>query len=209
VRLHYVYPYPHVDDVLPLMADGLVLPYLDIPFQHASPTVLKAMRRPAHQEKTAERIRTWRQAVPELAIRSTFIVGFPGETEGDFDLLLQWIKEARINRAGCFKYEPVDGAAANDLPGAVPEAVKEERWHRFMAAQQDVSRTLMAQKVGYTIDVLIDTVDGGKTVGRSQWDAPEIDGNVHLDSASGAKPGDIVSAKVVRSDEYDLWAVPS
>jgi ribosomal protein S12 methylthiotransferase len=209
VRLHYVYPYPHVDDVLPLMADGLVLPYLDIPFQHASPTVLKAMRRPAHQEKTAERIRTWRQAVPDLAIRSTFIVGFPGETEGDFDLLLQWIKEARINRAGCFKYEPVDGAAANDLTGAVPEEVKEERWHRFMAAQQDVSRTLMAQKVGYTIDVLIDTVDGGKTVGRSQWDAPEIDGNVHLDSASGAKPGDIVSAKVVRSDEYDLWAVPS
>ena len=146
VRLHYVYPYPHVDDVLPLMADGLVLPYLDIPFQHASPIVLKAMRRPAHQEKTAERIRTWRQAVPDLAIRSTFIVGFPGETEGDFDLLLQWIKEARINRAGCFKYEPVDGAAANDLPGAVPEEVKEERWHRFMAAQQDVSRTLMARR---------------------------------------------------------------
>ena len=207
VRLHYVYPYPHVDDVLPLMADGLVLPYLDIPFQHASPTVLKAMRRPAHQEKTAERIRTWRQAVPDLAIRSTFIVGFPGETERDFDLLLQWIKEARINRAGCFKYEPVDGAAANDLTGAVPEKVKEERWHRFMAAQQDVSRSLMAEKVGRTIDVLIDTVSPNETVGRSQWDAPEIDGNVHLDSASGVKPGDIVSAKIVRSDEYDLWAV--
>ena len=207
VRLHYVYPYPHVDDVLPLMADGLVLPYLDIPFQHASPTVLKAMRRPAHQEKTAERIRTWRQAVPDLAIRSTFIVGFPGETERDFDLLLQWIKEARINRAGCFKYETVDGAAANDLPGAVPEEVKEERWHRFMAAQQDVSRALMAEKVGRTIDVLIDTVSPNETVGRSQWDAPEIDGNVHLDSASGVKPGDIVSAKIVRSDEYDLRAV--
>jgi ribosomal protein S12 methylthiotransferase len=207
VRLHYVYPYPHVDDVLPLMADGLVLPYLDIPFQHASPTVLKAMRRPAHQEKTAERIRTWRQAVPDLAIRSTFIVGFPGETERDFDLLLQWIKEARINRAGCFKYEPVDGAAANDLIGAVSEEVKEERWHRFMAAQQDVSRPLMAEKVGRTIDVLIDTVSPNETVGRSQWDAPEIDGNVHLDSASGVKPGDIVSAKIVRSDEYDLWAV--
>ncbi len=207
VRLHYVYPYPHVDDVLPLMADGLVLPYLDIPFQHASPIVLKAMRRPAHQEKTAERIRTWRQAVPDLAIRSTFIVGFPGETERDFDLLLQWIKEARINRAGCFKYEPVDGAAANDLTGAVPEKVKEERWHRFMAAQQDVSRSLMAEKVGRTIDVLIDTVSPNETVGRSQWDAPEIDGNVHLDSASGVKPGDIVSAKIVRSDEYDLRAV--
>jgi ribosomal protein S12 methylthiotransferase len=207
VRLHYVYPYPHVDDVLPLMADGLVLPYLDIPFQHASPAVLKAMRRPAHQEKTAERIRAWRQIVPDLAIRSTFIVGFPGETEHDFDLLLQWIKEARINRAGCFKYEPVDGAAANDLPGAMPEQMKEERWHRFMAAQQDVSRTLMAEKIGRTIDVLIDAVNGGKAVGRSQWDAPEIDGNVHLDSASGVKPGDIVSAKVVRSDEYDLWAV--
>ena len=207
VRLHYVYPYPHVDDILPLMADGCVLPYLDIPFQHASPAILKAMRRPAHQEKTAQRIRTWRQAVPDLAVRSTFIVGFPGETERDFDLLLQWIREARINRAGCFKYEPVDGAAANDLPGAVPEEVKEERWHRFMAAQQDVSRTLMAEKVGRTIDVLIDTVHGTQAIGRSQWDAPEIDGSVHLDSANGAKPGDMVCAKVVRSDAYDLWAV--
>lgn len=209
VRLHYVYPYPHVDDILPLMAQRAILPYLDIPFQHASPAVLKAMRRPAHQEKTAERIRAWRQAVPDLAIRSTFIVGFPGETERDFDLLLQWIKEARINRAGCFKYEPVDGAAANDLPGAVPEEVKEDRWHRFMAAQQEVSRTLMAEKVGRTIDVLIDAVHKAEAVGRSQWDAPEIDGNVHLAGVGGAKPGDIVSAKVVRSDEYDLWAVPA
>ena len=209
VRLHYVYPYPHVDDVLPLMADGAILPYLDIPFQHASASVLKAMRRPAHQEKTAERIRAWRRCVPDLAIRSTFIVGFPGETERDFDLLLEWVKEARINRAGCFKYEPVDGAAANDLPGAVPEAVKEERWHRFMAAQQEVSRELMAEKVGRTIDVLVDDVKGDRAVARSQWDAPEIDGNVHIEGVSAVKPGDLVSVKVVRSDEYDLWAVPA
>jgi ribosomal protein S12 methylthiotransferase len=206
VRLHYVYPYPHVDDVLPLMAEGKVLPYLDIPFQHASPAVLKAMRRPAHQEKTAARIQSWRQQVPDLAIRSTFIVGFPGETEADFQMLLDWIAEARINRAGCFKYETVEGAAANALPGAVPEEVKEERWHRFMAAQQDVSRTLMAERVGHTIDVLIDEADENGASGRSQWDAPEIDGNVHLPGAIGLKPGDLVRATVTQSDEYDLWA---
>jgi ribosomal protein S12 methylthiotransferase len=209
VRLHYVYPYPHVDDVLPLMADGAILPYLDIPFQHASPTVLKAMRRPAHQEKTAERIRAWRRSVPDLAIRSTFIVGFPGETERDFEVLLEWVKEARINRAGCFKYEPVDGAAANDLPDAVPEEVKEERWHRFMAAQQEVSRGLMAERVGRTIQVLVDTVNADRVVGRSQWDAPEIDGNVHIDGLSAVEPGDLVTVKVVRSDAYDLWGVPA
>ncbi|MFM9846031.1 MAG: 30S ribosomal protein S12 methylthiotransferase RimO [Hyphomicrobiaceae bacterium] len=206
VRLHYVYPYPHVDDVLPLMAEGKVLPYLDIPFQHASPAVLKAMRRPAHQEKTAARIQSWRRQVPDLAIRSTFIVGFPGETDADFQMLLDWIAEARINRAGCFKYETVDGAAANDLPGAVPEEVKEERWHRFMAAQQEVSRTLMAERVGRTIDVLIDEADDDGASGRSQWDAPEIDGSVHLPGAIGLKPGDLVRATVTYSDEYDLWA---
>lgn len=206
VRLHYVYPYPHVDDVLPLMAEGKVLPYLDIPFQHASPAVLKAMRRPAHQEKTAARIQSWRRQVPDLAIRSTFIVGFPGETEADFQMLLDWIAEARINRAGCFKYETVEGAAANDLPGAVPEEVKEERWHRFMAAQQEVSRTLMAERVGRTIDVLIDEADADGATGRSQWDAPEIDGSVHLPGAIGLAPGDLARATVTHSDEYDLWA---
>jgi ribosomal protein S12 methylthiotransferase len=206
VRLHYVYPYPHVDDVLPLMAEGKVLPYLDIPFQHASPAVLKAMRRPAHQEKTAARIQSWRKQVPDLAVRSTFIVGFPGETEADFQMLLDWIAEARINRAGCFKYETVEGAAANALPGAVPEEVKEERWHRFMAAQQEVSRRLMAERVGRTINVLIDEADDEGASGRSQWDAPEIDGSIHLPGAIGLKPGDLVRATVTHSGEYDLWA---
>ncbi len=206
VRMHYVYPYPHVDDVIPLMAEGKILPYLDIPFQHASPAVLKAMRRPASQEKTAERIRRWRQVCPDLAIRSTFIVGFPGETERDFEFLLQWLKEAGINRAGCFKYEPVAGAKANDLSGAVPEEVKEERWHRFMAAQQVVSAEILAERVGRTIDVLIDEVDEEGAVGRSKWDAPEIDGSVFLNGAAGLKPGDLVRAKVTEADAYDLWA---
>jgi len=206
VRLHYVYPYPHVDDVIPLMAEGKILPYLDIPFQHASPDVLKAMRRPAHQEKTAERIRRWRDMCPDLAIRSTFIVGFPGETEEDFAFLLQWLEEAKINRAGCFKYEAVAGAKANDLPGAVPEEVKEERWHRFMEAQRRVSATLLAQKVGRTIEVIIDEVDEDGAVGRSRWDAPEIDGSVFLDGDHGVKPGEIVQAQVTQADEYDLEA---
>lgn len=205
VRLHYVYPYPHVDDVIPLMADGKILPYLDIPFQHASPAVLKAMRRPAHQEKTAARIAEWRKVCPDLAIRSTFIVGFPGETDDDFEFLLQWLGEARINRAGCFKYEPVEGAKANELPGAVPDAVKAERWHRFMAAQQEVSRSLLAEKVARTIRVLIDEVDGEGAIGRSRWDAPEIDGSVFLNGVTTVKPGDIVSVRVTESDETDLW----
>ena len=206
-RLHYVYPYPHVDSVIPLMAEGKILPYLDIPFQHASPKVLKAMRRPAHQEKTLERLHRWRQICPDLAIRSTFIVGFPGETEADFRLLLDWLAEARLARVGCFKYEPVDGAAANALAGAVPEEVKEERWHRLMAAQQDVSRALMAAKVDRSIAVIVDEVGGEGVVGRSRWDAPEIDGSVFLGGASGLRPGDIVEARVTRADEYDLWAV--
>jgi ribosomal protein S12 methylthiotransferase len=209
VRLHYVYPYPHVDGVLPLMAEGKILPYLDIPFQHASPRVLKAMRRPAHQEKTLERLHRWRDICPDLAIRSTFIVGFPGETEEDFTFLLDWLKQARLARVGCFKYEPVDGAPANTLAGAVPEEVKEERWHRFMAAQQDLSREVTAARVGRSIDVLIDEVDAEGAIGRSQWDAPEIDGSVFLNGATGLKQGDIVRAAVTHADDYDLWAEPA
>jgi len=206
VRMHYVYPYPHVDDVIPLMADGKILPYLDIPFQHASPAVLKAMRRPAAQEKTAERIRRWREVCPDLAIRSTFIVGFPGETEEDFAFLLDWLKEAGINRAGCFKYEPVEGAKANAIDGAVPDEVKEERWHRFMAVQKDVSSAQLERKIGQTIDVLIDEIDEDGAIGRSKWDAPEIDGNVFLNGERDVKAGDIVRAKVVEAGDYDLWA---
>ncbi|WP_445682079.1 30S ribosomal protein S12 methylthiotransferase RimO [Radicibacter daui] len=205
VRLHYVYPYPHVDEVIPLMAEGALLPYLDIPFQHASPSVLKAMRRPAHQEKTLERIQRWRQMCPDLALRSTFIVGFPGETEEDFQMLLDWLPEAGIDRAGCFKFEPVHGARANDLPNAVPEEVKEERWHRFMAAQQEVSTQRLATRVGRTLDVLIDEVDEEGAVGRSYADAPEIDGSVFLNGESELKVGDMVKATIFESDEYDLW----
>ena len=204
--MHYVYPYPHVDDVIPLMADGKILPYLDIPFQHASPSVLKAMRRPASQEKTAERIRRWRDVCPDLAIRSTFIVGFPGETDADFEQLLGWLKDAKINRAGCFKYEAVAGAVANDLAGAVPEEVKEERWHRFMETQKEVSADLLGAKVSRVIDVLIDEVDDDGAVGRSKWDAPEIDGSVFLNGDVSVKQGDIVQAKVTDADDYDLWA---
>jgi ribosomal protein S12 methylthiotransferase len=206
IRLQYVYPYPHVDDIIPLMADGKILPYLDIPFQHASPAVLKAMRRPASNEKTLKRIENWRSICPDLALRSTFIVGFPGETEADFKMLLDWTKEAKIARAGCFKYEPVDGATANGLASPVPEEVKEERWHRFMAAQQLVSTEIMATRVGRTIDVLIDEVDEEGAIGRSKWDAPEIDGSVFINGATSLKPGAIVKATVAHTDEYDLWA---
>jgi ribosomal protein S12 methylthiotransferase len=206
VRLHYVYPYPHVDAVIELMGAGKVLPYLDIPFQHASPRLLKAMRRPAHQEKTAARIAGWRKACPDLAIRSTFIVGFPGETEEDFALLLDFLREARLHRVGCFKYEAVDGAKANALDGAVPEAIKEERWHRFMAAQKQISAELLAGKVGRTIPVLIDEVDAEGALGRSPWDAPEIDGSVFLNGATELKPGEVVTATVEHADDYDLWA---
>ena len=205
VRMHYVYPYPHVDDVIPLMAAGKILPYLDIPLQHASPKVLKAMRRPGNQDKTAARIAKWREICPDLAIRSTFIVGFPGETDEDFEILLAWLKEARLNRVGCFKYEAVEGAKANALEGAVPEDVKEDRWHRFMATQQEVSRSILAGRVGRTIDVIIDEVDEEGALGRSQWDAPEIDGSVFLNGATRLEAGQIVRAKIVHSDEYDLW----
>ncbi len=209
VRLHYVYPYPHVDQLIPLMAQGLVLPYLDIPFQHASPAVLKAMRRPANEAKVLERIRGWRAQVPDLAIRSTFIVGFPGETEADFQYLLQWLDEAEIDRAGAFKYEAVAGAAANALPDHVPEDVKEDRWHRFMAAQARISARRLASRVGRDLPVLIDLVDddGGAT-GRSQYDAPDIDGEVHLRDAHGLKPGDVALVRIEDHDETDLFGVP-
>jgi ribosomal protein S12 methylthiotransferase len=209
VRLHYVYPYPHVDGVLPLMADGKILPYLDIPFQHASPAVLKAMHRPAQQEKTLMRIAGWRRSCPELALRSSFIVGFPGETEADFAFLLDWLKAARLDRVGCFKYEAVAGARANAFAGAVPEEVKQERWDRLMAAQQEVSRERGRAKVGRTIDVIIDEVDAEGAVGRSKWDAPEIDGRVFVRGATDRVPGDLMRAKVHRSDAYDLWAEPA
>src|SRR5215217_6295196 len=207
VRLHYVYPYPHVDEVIPLMAGGKVLPYLDIPFQHASPAVLKAMRRPAHQEKTLDRIRQWRGTCPDLAIRSTFIVGFPGETEEDFSLLLDWLREARIDRAGCFKYEPVAGAPANDIAVPVAKEVKEERWHRFMRAQQEVSATRLAAKVGKRLPVIIDEPGAAVAKGRSKYDAPEIDGAVHVASRRPLRQGDIVTVKIERADAYDLHGV--
>ena len=207
VRLHYVYPYPHVDDVIGLMAEGKILPYLDIPFQHAAPNVLRAMKRPGAQGNTLARIAAWRGICPDLAIRSTFIVGFPGETEADFQMLLDWLKEARINRAGCFKYEAVAGAVANELPGAIPEDVKEERWHRFMAAQQVVSQDILAGRVGRTIAVVIDEVDEEGATGRSQWDAPEIDGSVFVEGPGAAKlkAGDVIQVRVTGADEYDLY----
>ena len=210
IRLHYVYPYPHVDAVIPLMAEGKILPYLDIPFQHASPKVLKAMRRPANQEKTLDRIKSWREICPDLAIRSTFIVGFPGETEDDFDMLLDWIEATKIDRAGCFKYEPVAGAKANEIEGAVPEEVKQDRWERLMAVAQDVSTSQLASRVGRTIDALVDDIDPENNIAtaRSQWDAPDVDGAVVIADAGNIKPGDMVSVKVTDFDEYDLYAVP-
>jgi ribosomal protein S12 methylthiotransferase len=231
VRLHYVYPYPHVDNVIPLMAEGLVLPYLDIPFQHASPKILRAMRRPANDAKVLQRIRNWRALVLDLAIRSTFVVGFPGETEEDFDYLLNWLEEAQLDRVGAFKFEPVEGAAANALPDPVPEELKQERFERVMALSARISAEKLAAKVGSTIDVLIDRVDDSPSpregpdkghfdaphpehhhdigaTGRSKADAPEIDGEVHLRDAGGLKPGDIVTVRVEDSDEHDLYGVP-
>ena len=204
VRMHYVYPYPHVDEVIPLMAEGKILPYLDIPFQHASPRVLKSMRRPGNQEKTLERIHKWREICPDLAIRSTFIVGFPGETEEDVDFLMQWLKDAKIDRAGCFQYEPVQGAPANDIDGAVPPEVKEERWHRFMQTQQKVSAKILKSKVGKTLPVIIDEQGATVATGRTKYDAPEIDGAVYVASKTPLKPGEIVNVKIESSDEYDL-----
>lgn len=205
VRLHYVYPYPHVDGVIPLMAEGKVLPYLDIPFQHAAPSVLKAMRRPAHQERTLERIARWRQICSELCIRSTFIVGFPGETDEDFQQLLDWIQVARLNRVGCFKYENVEGAASHQLDGQVTEEVKQERYGQLMAVQQEISRELLGERRGHSIDVIIDEVDEEGAIGRSKWDAPEIDGSVFLNGETKVREGDIVRAEIEHADEYDLW----
>jgi ribosomal protein S12 methylthiotransferase len=205
VRLHYVYPYPHVDEVIPLMADGRLVPYLDIPFQHASPHILKAMKRPARQDKTLDRLERWREICPALTVRSTFIVGFPGETEEDFQYLLDWLEQAQLDRVGCFQYESVAGAPANQLPGAVPEELKEERWHRLMQAQQAISATRLARKVGTTLRVIIDAVEETRAAGRSWADAPEIDGVVNVSSSRPLAPGDIVPVRIERADAYDLW----
>ncbi|RIJ23605.1 30S ribosomal protein S12 methylthiotransferase RimO [Henriciella barbarensis] len=211
VRMHYVYPYPHVDKVIPLMADGTILPYLDIPFQHASANVLKAMKRPAKQDRVLERIQQWRRDVPGMTIRSTFIVGFPGETEEDFEILLDFIREAKIDRAGCFKYENVQHAESRDLPGHVPEEVKEERWHRFMAVQAAISAERAEAQVGTVQDVIIDGPGeaDGEMFARTKADAPEVDGMVYLDNARQLKPGDIVSARITDADEYDLYGEPA
>jgi ribosomal protein S12 methylthiotransferase len=208
VRLHYVYPYPHVDKVIPLMASGAVLPYLDIPFQHANQRILRLMRRPAHAENTLDRIRRWREACPDLTLRSTFIVGFPGETEEDFRILLDWLDEAQLDRVGCFKYSPVEGASANDLPGAVPDEVKEERWHRFMQKQQAISAARLQAKVGRALRVLVDAVEARTAVARSEADAPEIDGLVRITGRGVTKlrPGDFADVEVTAATDYDLRA---
>jgi ribosomal protein S12 methylthiotransferase len=207
VRLHYVYPYPHVDEVIALMNGGAVLPYIDVPFQHASPSVLKAMKRPGDQQKALERIRAWRAICPDLTIRSTFIVGFPGETEEDFRLLLDWLDEAKLDRVGAFKYEPVAGARANDLGlDVVPDEIKLSRWKRFMARQQAISAKKLAAKVGRRIEVIVDEGGATSAKGRSKGDAPEIDGAVHVATRRPLRAGDIVTVKIDRADAYDLWA---
>jgi ribosomal protein S12 methylthiotransferase len=214
VRLHYVYPYPHVDEVIPLMAEGKVLPYLDVPFQHAAPAVLRRMKRPAAQEKTLQRIARWREICPDLTIRSTFIVGFPGESEEDFRCLLDWLDEAELDRVGCFRYEPVAGALANELAAAVPDAVKEERWHRFMGHQQAISARRLRRRVGTRQQVIIDEVHGPRgnaagtgpptAKGRTRGDAPEIDGVVHVASRRPLRQGEIATVRIERAGEYDL-----
>ncbi len=208
VRLHYVYPYPSVDEVIPLMAEGRILPYLDVPFQHASAAILKAMRRPAAAEDTLRRIERWREICPDLALRSTFIVGFPGETEADFELLLDFLREARMDRVGCFAYSPVQGAAANELPNPVDEAVKQERLARLMEVQAVISAEKLRRRRGTEMTVLIDAADGRRAVGRTYADAPEIDGVVHIAQGAGLKPGDLVRVRVTRSDAHDLWGMP-
>ncbi|HEY1075543.1 MAG TPA: 30S ribosomal protein S12 methylthiotransferase RimO [Fontimonas sp.] len=208
-RLHYVYPYPHVDEIIPLMAAGKILPYLDVPFQHASTRVLKAMKRPAAAENTLKRLAAWRAICPELTVRSTFIVGFPGETEDDFELMLDWLDEAQLDRVGCFRYSPVEGATANALPDAVPDEVKEERYERFMEKQAGISAAKLQKKIGRTIEVLLDEVhDDAACVGRSWADAPEIDGKVYIKDLAKPKVGQRIKVRVVDADEYDLFAVP-
>ena len=207
VRLHYVYPYPHVDDLIPLMAEGLLLPYLDIPLQHASPKILKAMKRPGKIDRTLERIKQWREICPDLTLRSTFIVGFPGETEEDFQMLLDFLKEAQLDRVGCFKFSPVEGAPATEMADQVPEDVKEERFHRFMQLQQEISAERLKQKIGQTLDVIVDEIDGEGIIGRTKADAPEVDGLVYIENLSGApvKVGEFIKVTITHSDEYDLW----
>ena len=207
VRLHYVYPYPHVDDLIPLMAEGLLLPYLDIPLQHASPKILKAMKRPGKIDRTLERIKQWREICPDLTLRSTFIVGFPGETEEDFKMLLDFLKEAQLDRVGCFKFSPVEGAPATEMADQVPEDVKEERFHRFMQLQQEISAERLKQKIGQTLDVIVDEIDGEGIIGRTKADAPEVDGLVYIENLSGApvKVGEFIKVTITHSDEYDLW----
>lgn len=210
VRLHYVYPYPHVDGVLELMRDGKILPYLDIPFQHASPRILKLMKRPAHSENTLEKLKLWRSICPELAIRSTFVVGFPGETEEDFEYLLGWLKEAQLDRVGCFTYSPIEGAPANELPDLVPEAVKQDRYERFMLVAQEISAQKLKAKIGTRMTVLVDELDPEYpvAVARSYADAPEIDGNVFVEDIdkSQIKPGQMLYVEITDADEYDLFA---
>jgi hypothetical protein len=205
--LHYVYPYPHVDELIPLMAAGKLLPYLDIPLQHASPKILKAMKRPGKIDRTLERIKAWREICPELTLRSTFIVGFPGETEEDFQMLLDFLKEAQLDRVGCFKFSPVEGAPATDMPDQVPEEVKEERYHRFMQLQQAISAARLQQKIGKTLKVIVDEINEEGIIGRSMADAPEIDGLVYVDnqSQSAVNIGDVISVHITDADEYDLW----
>ena len=206
VRLHYVYPYPSVDDLLPLMAEGRILPYLDVPFQHANPRILKAMKRPASAENNLERIRAWRAVCPDITIRSTFIAGFPGETDAEFEELLAFIEEARLDRVGCFAYSPVDGATANALPGALPDEVRNERCRRLMEIQEDISADLLAAKIGREIEVLVDAVDDEGTIARSAADAPEIDGLVFINDFFDTEPGDFLRVRVVDADEHDLYA---
>ena len=205
VRFHYVYPYPHVDQLIPLMADGKLLPYIDMPLQHGAPSVLERMKRPAATEKTLDRIAQWRNICPELTIRSTFIVGYPGETDAEFEMLLAFIEEAQLDRVGCFEYSPVQGAAANALPDPVPEPLKKERWERFMALQQSISADKLNQKVGSLQTVLIDEVNQDGALGRTAADAPEIDGVVHLPGHTDLRPGDWVEAEISAADDYDLW----
>ncbi|MDG6777939.1 30S ribosomal protein S12 methylthiotransferase RimO [Thiomicrorhabdus sp. zzn3] len=208
VRLHYVYPYPNVEEVIPLMAQGKILPYLDMPLQHANPRILKAMKRPGNIEKTLERIKKWREQVPNLTIRSTFIVGFPGETEEEFQDLLDFLEEAQLDRVGCFQYSPVEGAVANELAPPVPDEIKQDRWERFMETQQRISRDKMQAKVGQVMQVLVDEIDEQGAVARSMADAPEIDGLVFIEDGHHLEAGQFVKVEIVAADEYDLWARP-